>query len=218
MSLLLAAHQISHRAFDGTADKVTLAPVTRSFEAGRFVAIGGPSGAGKSTLLSLLALTVVPDEGEVVWNGKVVSRLPADMAAQWRRMHVGLVFQHCRLIEAMTVADHIDMAAVVRRKPDARRRGLELLETLGLSCKSDRLPVQLSGGEKQRLALAQALCSNPDILLADEPTAALDQGNALIVAESLLAHARSHGAIVICVTHDQQISGRADDLLTLAKP
>jgi putative ABC transport system ATP-binding protein len=128
------------------------------------------------------------------------------------------VFQTSRLVAVMDVVQHIRLAAAVRRQPDAIARGADLLAALGMGDKLNQLPAQLSGGEKQRVAIAQALCAQPDVLLADEPTAALDQANAELVAYTLRSYARERNAVVICVSHDRAVIDAADHLLKLERP
>jgi putative ABC transport system ATP-binding protein len=208
---------VSHSFIEGHVEKRVLAPITRSFDPGRFYVIGGPSGAGKTTLLSILSLTVKASQGHVHWGEQIMSALPLHRQAQWRRQNLGLVFQTSRLVSVMTVKDHIRIAARIRGKPAAEAEGMAMITSLGLADKHGRLPAELSGGEKQRVALAQALCARPALLLADEPTAALDQRNAALVAETLRNFARTRNAVVICISHDRIVMDAADDLMILEK-
>jgi putative ABC transport system ATP-binding protein len=202
---------------EGQAEKMTLAPLTRSFAAGRFHVVGGPSGSGKTTLLSILSLTVAAAQGVIHWGKQNLSVMTPAGQAKWRRDHLGLVFQTSRLVGVMNAHEHIRLAAAIRGKPEAEAEGLSVLSALGMADKLRHLPGQLSGGEKQRVAIAQALCCRPAILLADEPTAALDQANAERVAETLKTYAREAQAIVVCVSHDRAVIEAADDLLMLEK-
>lgn len=208
---------IAHSMIEaGTARRV-LAPITRQFLPGQFHVIGGPSGAGKTTLLSILALSVRPTQGRLYWGDDDLTGLTSEQQTRWRRLYLGLIFQTSRLVSVMTVAEHIKLAAAIRHQPEAEPEGLALLAMLGLAERVGQLPSQLSGGEKQRLALAQALCARPAILLADEPTAALDRANAARVAGTLRDFARERGAIVICVSHDVVVMDAADELMILEK-
>jgi ABC-type lipoprotein export system ATPase subunit len=218
MSAGLVAEGLAHRVQDGVGIKDTLAFFSAEFRPGRFNAVSGPSGAGKTTLLSLLSLMVAPTNGVVIWNGKEISRRSPEEAARWRRQNLGLMFQHSRLMSLLTVREHIAMASTLRAKPAALEKGLALLERLGMTDKTELLPAQLSGGERQRVALAQALCAEPAIVLADEPTAALDDHNSAIIATTLSDYAKSRGAIVICVTHDKVVSAKADTIIEIRKP
>lgn len=215
---LLRLDGVSHSVREGLAEKVTLAPLSRSFEPGRFHVIGGPSGSGKTTLLSVLSLTIRATRGMIHWGSHNLTELRPAAQARWRRDHLGLVFQTSRLVGVMNALEHIQLAAAIRRMPEAEAEGLAVLTALGMGTKLAQTPDKLSGGEKQRVALAQALSCRPSILLADEPTAALDQTNAELVARTLRTYARERQAIVVCVSHDRAVIDAADDLLMLAKP
>jgi putative ABC transport system ATP-binding protein len=208
---------VSHSVIEAGAEKRTLAPLARTFEPGLFHVIGGPSGAGKTTLLSILSTTVKPTRGMVGWGDANLTALNEAQQGAWRRAHLGLVFQTSRLVTVMTVAEHIRVAAAARGDNEAITEGMSLLHHLGLGKQLHAMPAQLSGGEKQRVALAQALCSKPKLLLADEPTAALDHENAQLVAATLRIYARAHQAVVICVSHDRVVIDAADQLLMLEK-
>jgi putative ABC transport system ATP-binding protein len=218
MGRALKLDRISHAVPEGDSLKATLAELSRSFEPGQFHVVGGPSGSGKTTLLSILSLTVRATRGMVMWGKDNLTALTPAAQANWRRQNLGLVFQTSRLVGVMNAIEHIKLAASIRNMPEAQTAGLSVLQALGMSEKLERLPSQLSGGEKQRVALAQALCCHPSILLADEPTAALDQNNAELVAHTLRTYARQQEAVVICVSHDRAVIDAADQLLTLAKP
>ena len=208
---------VSHAVTEGGVAKTILAPISHSFASGRFHVVGGPSGSGKTTLLSILSLTVKALAGAVLWGEDDLSRLsPAEQAA-WRRERLGLIFQTSRLVSVMNPAEHIRLAAAIRNRPEAEGEGLAALTALGMGDRLGQLPAQLSGGEKQRVAIAQALCARPEVLLADEPTAALDQANSALVAETLRRFAREHDAVVICVSHDRVVIDAADELLMLEK-
>ena len=214
----LELDQIAHSISEGGQDKAVLAPLQRHFRPGRFHVVGGPSGAGKTTLLSIMALTVQARCGAIRWRGAELTSLSGRAQSAWRRANLGLIFQTSRLVSVMTVSEHIRLSAVLRRDPTASATGFALIDKLGLSDKLGSLPAQLSGGEKQRLAIAQALCFAPPLLLADEPTAALDLGNAALVASTLRDYARDHQAVVICVSHDRTVIDAADDVLMLERP
>lgn len=214
----LALDQVAYSVVEAAQPKATLAPLSQTFPPGWLNVVGGPSGAGKTTLLSILALAVTPARGTVWWGEWNLNQLRPIERARWRRETLGLIFQSSRLVGAMTVAEHIRLAATVRRSADAVAEGFALLDALGMSDKLARFPAQLSGGEKQRVAIAQALCARPALVLADEPTAALDQANAQIVASALRNYARDRNAVVVCVSHDRTVIEAADALLMLARP
>ena len=150
--------------------------VNLTIEAGDFAALMGPSGCGKSTLLNLVAGLDTADEGEIEVAGELVTGRSEDDLARMRRRHVGLVFQFFNLLEGMTVLENVALPAVIagRKRKMAETRARDLLDLLGIGDKAAAVPDVLSGGQRQRLAIARALANEPTLLLADEPTGALD--------------------------------------------
>ena len=150
--------------------------VDMTMEQGEFVAIMGPSGCGKSTLLNLVAGLDVPSEGEILVAGESLSTMDESALARMRRRHIGIVFQFFNLLEGMSVLENVTLPAVIagtgRKRAESRAR--DLLDLLGLADKAKAAPGVLSGGQRQRLAIARALANAPTLLLADEPTGALD--------------------------------------------
>jgi putative ABC transport system ATP-binding protein len=193
-----------------TAPVRALRGVDLSVAAGEFVAVVGPSGCGKSTLLHVVAGLDRPDEGTVRLAGIDLDELGEDGLARVRRRHVGMVFQFFHLLEGMTVLDNVVLAALVggtpRRAADARAR--ELLDVLGLLDKTASSPGTLSGGQRQRLAIARALANRPTLLVADEPTGALDsEGTAEVL--DLFARLNSDGQTIVVVTHSDAVAAAA---------
>jgi len=187
-----------------------------SFPRGSFTCVRGPSGSGKTTLLTLLSLIEQPHGGDITFDGiSLISLMPAE-ASEFRNKKIGLVFQTLRLIEVLTVREHFRIVGEIKGVPDALTIGSELLAQFGLKGILSALPKELSGGEKQRVALAQALSVAPSIILADEPTAALDPENSLIIANALRNYAEQ-GNVVICVTHDDEVAQSAHHILELSK-
>jgi putative ABC transport system ATP-binding protein len=181
---------------------------------GDFVALMGPSGSGKSTLLNLVAGLDRPDDGTIVLAGEDTAGLDEDGLARLRRRHVGMVFQFFRLLEGMTVADNVALPALVAGTPRraARQRAHHLLDLLGLLDKATAAPGTLSGGQQQRLAIARALANEPTILLADEPTGALDsEGGAEIV--ELFRRLHAEGQTILVVTHSEAVAAGAGRIL-----
>ena len=214
---VLMLDAVSRSMIEGGVEQRMLAPLTCAFAPGKLHVVSGPSGAGKTTLLSLLALAVPPSRGLLHWGRVTLSQLnPAAMAA-WRRANLGLIFQTSRLVSVMTAQENICFGGQIRGL-DVRSEADRLLDAFGLADKKRQLPAQLSGGEKQRVAIAQALACAPTLLLADEPTAALDAANAAFVADTLKSYARAQAATVICVSHDRTVIDAADELLTLERP
>jgi putative ABC transport system ATP-binding protein len=185
-----------------------------SIDAGEFVAIMGPSGCGKSTLLNLVAGLDVPTDGEISVAGDSLSDLDEDGLALMRRRHIGIVFQFFNLLEGMTVLENATLPAVVagmkRRQAESRAR--DLLDLLGLSDKARSAPGLLSGGERQRLAIARALANAPTLLLADEPTGALDSEGGFEVLE-LFRRLHAGGQTILLVTHDEHVAAPASRLV-----
>ena len=178
---------------------------------GEFVAIMGPSGCGKSTLLNLVAGLDQADEGTIVLADEEVTGKTEDELARMRRKHIGIVFQFFNLLEGMTVLENVALPAMVaglKRKP-AETRGRDLLDLLGLSDKAKAAPGSLSGGQRQRLAIARALANEPTLLLADEPTGALDSEGGQEVIE-LFRRLHHSGQTILMVTHDDDVAAAAE--------
>jgi putative ABC transport system ATP-binding protein len=174
---------------------------------GEALAVLGPSGSGKSTLLNLLAGLDRPTSGTVTVAGTRVDTLGEAASARFRRAHVGLVFQFFNLLDDLTVLDNVLLPAQLAgaRGGAARGRATELLDTLGIARHADAYPGRLSGGEKQRVAVARALVNRPALLLADEPTGALDSAAGADVRR-LLADLHATGQTIVLVTHDEDLA------------
>ncbi len=191
----------------GNTEVIALRNVGLSIARGEVAALLGPSGAGKSTLLTALGLIRPPDAGRIVIEGKVVfdGRLLVD-ARVFRRKHLGFIFQKANLIPFLTAVENVQLAMEINDASprEARKRTMELLEYLGVADRANHLPSKLSGGQQQRVAIARALVNRPSLLLADEPTAALDSVRGRQVMELFrnVAHEQNTGVIV--VTHDHR--------------
>jgi putative ABC transport system ATP-binding protein len=182
---------------------LTLAP-------GEFVALMGPSGCGKSTLLNLVAGLETPDEGEIAVAGELVTGRTEDELARMRRHHIGLVFQFFNLLEGMTVLENVALPAIIagRKRRMAETRARDLLDLLGIGDKALAVPGVLSGGQRQRLAIARALANDPTLLLADEPTGALDSAGGAEVIE-LMRRLHRGGQTIVLVTHSAEVAAAA---------
>lgn len=183
--------------------------------AGGNVAIVGPSGSGKSTLLGLLGGLEVPTAGSVRIGEHQVSSMSERARAQLRRRHVGFVFQADNLQPFLTVSENIGLQAVLAGAPDDPAWRQELLDALDIGGLGHRFPDQLSGGQRQRAAVARALVHSPDLVLADEPTGALDPTAAGKVVELLLHLQQRAGATLVIVTHDRTVAQRCDRMLEM---
>jgi putative ABC transport system ATP-binding protein len=185
-----------------------------SISRGEFVALMGPSGCGKSTLLNLIAGLETPTAGEVTLAGVGLAGKSESELARIRRAHVGFVFQFHNLLFGMTAQEQVELAAALgamkRREAEARAR--DLLDLLGLRDRSGELPDVLSGGERQRLAIARALANRPTLLLADEPTGALDSDAGQEVLE-LFRRLHREGQTILLVTHDERVAEGAERIL-----
>jgi putative ABC transport system ATP-binding protein len=170
----------------------------------------GPSGCGKSTLLNLVAGLDVADEGTITVAGELVTGRSEDELSLLRRKHIGIVFQFFDLLEGMTVLENVALPAVIagRKRRMAETRARDLLDLLGIGDKASTVPGMLSGGQRQRLAIARALANEPTLLLADEPTGALDSEGGQEVIE-LLSRLHTGGQTIVLVTHDPGVAAAA---------
>ena len=184
--------------------------VDLAVSAGEFVAMMGPSGCGKSTLLNMIAGLDTPTDGEVIVAGESLTGRDEDQLARMRRRHVGMVFQFFNLLEGMSVLENVTLPAVIAgtARKQAETRARDLLDLLGLGDKATSTPGVLSGGQRQRLAIARALANEPTLLLADEPTGALDSAGGEEVLE-LFRRLHAGGQTILLVTHDQPVAAAA---------
>lgn len=181
-----------------------------SVKAGGSVAVVGPSGCGKSTLLGLLGALDVPSSGRVVIGGQEVSALPENERASFRRTNLGFVFQADNLQPFLTVLENVVLQSVLSGQSDGGASAEELLADLGLGELLHRLPDQLSGGQRQRVAVARAFVHRPSVVLADEPTGALDAATSERVINLLLRSRERFGFTLVLVTHDPVVARRMD--------
>jgi putative ABC transport system ATP-binding protein len=190
--------------------------VDMTMEAGEFVAVMGPSGCGKSTLLNLIAGLDMPTEGEIIVAGSSLTGMDENALARMRRAHIGIVFQFFNLLEGMSVLENVTLPAVIAgsRRRQAETRARDLLDMLGLADKHASAPGVLSGGQRQRLAIARALANQPTLLLADEPTGALDSEGGLEVLE-LFRRLHAGGQAIMMVTHDDTVAASASRLIKM---
>jgi putative ABC transport system ATP-binding protein len=211
---VLRTRQLRKTFEASTAPVRALRGIDLSLAEGEFVAITGPSGCGKSTLLNLIAGLDTPSAGDVVLAGTALAGMSESELARVRRAHIGLVFQFFNLLDDMTASEQVALAAALggasRREADSRAR--DLLELLGLAEKGHELPGVLSGGERQRLAIARALANRPTLLLADEPTGALDSDSGTDVLE-LFRRLHTGGQAILLVTHDAVVAAAADRIV-----
>lgn len=196
-------------------------PVLRGVElaipAGQCIFLAGPSGSGKTTLLSILGAILTPDRGEVTLFGQRLSALDDRQRIEFRRRHIGFVFQRFHLIRGLTALENVSVPLVLRGENPKRaaRRAAELLASVGLADKAHRHPARLSAGQCQRVAIARALAGDPQLILADEPTASLDAAHGREAMELLRQLTSDQGRTTIVVSHDPRIFAFADRIFWL---
>lgn len=195
-----------------TGDHVlkALDEVDLTLEKGQFIVILGPSGAGKSTLLNLLGGLDVPTKGKIIVDGTDISKLNSNQLAEYRAMKVGFIFQFYNLIPTLTVLENVSLVNEISKDHlDAKT----MLDEVGLLDHINNFPSELSGGEQQRVSIARALAKNPQIVLCDEPTGALDSQTGVMVLRLLKSMCANYGKTVVVVTHNQNIAKIADTII-----
>lgn len=202
---------------EGAADFRALSDVDLEIRAGELTLLMGPSGSGKTTLLSILGCILRATDGSLEVLGESVEKLAEAELPRIRRAAIGFVFQGFNLFPALTTLENVALALDVRgvKRKEAETRAADLLREVGLADKRRSYPADLSGGQKQRVAIARALAGDPPIILADEPTAALDSASGKNVIELLRRLAHEHGRAVVMVTHDPRVLSRGDRIIHL---
>lgn len=209
---------------------ITVSNITKSFgslqvlkgidlhiEKGKVVSIVGPSGAGKTTLLQIMGTLDKADSGEVVIDGINVSQLKEKDMAKFRNQHLGFVFQFHQLLPEFTAIENVMIPALIANKPmkEAKKRAAELLEYMGLTDRADHKPSEMSGGEKQRVAVARALINNPSVVFADEPSGSLDSKNKEELHKLFFDLRDKFGQTFVIVTHDPELAKITDETIYL---
>jgi putative ABC transport system ATP-binding protein len=212
---MIRVRSLSMRLASGGRAVDVLTDVSLEVPAGQFVAIAGPSGSGKSTLLGLIAGLDQPTAGRIEVAGVVVTELDEDALARFRRDHVGYVFQSFHLVPTLTALENVAVPLELGGDADADARARSLLAEVGLAERAHHYPVQLSGGEQQRVAVARALARRPPLLLADEPTGNLDSATGKQIIDLLVGANRRLGRTLVLVTHDPALAAHADRIITL---
>ncbi|MCA8996792.1 MAG: ABC transporter ATP-binding protein [Planctomycetaceae bacterium] len=187
--------------------------VDLSLSEGRFVVLLGPSGSGKSTLLNILGGLDVPTSGKVFYRDKDLTTATEFELTQYRRQHVGFVFQFYNLIPSLTAKENVALVTEITGNPMSPEEALSLV---GLGKRIDHFPSQLSGGEQQRVAIARAISKRPDVLLCDEPTGALDVHTGITVLEVIERINHELGTTTVVITHNAMISAIADDVISMS--
>jgi putative ABC transport system ATP-binding protein len=214
---MLELRRVSKAYGEGAAQVQALADVSLSVDAGSMVAVMGPSGSGKSTLLTIAGSLEEPTEGAVLVDGRALAQMSRPAKAQLRRRVVGYVFQDFNLLPGLTAIENVSLPLELDGRParKARSIGLQALEQLGLAERSSQYPDQLSGGERQCVAIARAIVGERRLLLADEPSGALDSTNAEAVMRLLHDACKRNSMAAVVVTHDAQLASWADRVVFL---
>lgn len=199
-------------------NKVTaLSGISVHIKPHEFVAIVGPSGSGKSTLMNMLGCLDVPTSGSYLLDGKEVSKLNDDELSVIRNFKIGFIFQKFNLIQKLSALENVELPLVYQglSNRECRERAIESLRKVGLEERMDHKPYELSGGQQQRVAIARALVTNPPVLLADEPTGALDSKTGIEVIE-ILKNLHENGNTVILITHDNELAKKAQRIIRIS--
>ncbi len=212
---MIRVRGLSMRLASGGRGVDVLTDVSLDVPAGQFLAIAGPSGSGKSTLLGLIAGLDQPTAGRIEVAGVDITALDEDALARFRRDHVGYVFQSFHLLPTLTAQENVAVPLELAGEAGAAARAAALLAEVGLADRAHHYPVQLSGGEQQRVAVARAMARRPALLLADEPTGNLDSATGKQIIELLVGMNRRLGSTLVLVTHDTALAAHADRVVTL---
>jgi putative ABC transport system ATP-binding protein len=197
----------------GEVEVHALRQVNLSLEQGKFVVLLGPSGSGKSTLLNIIGGLDIPTSGQVLYRDVDLTRADESALTQYRRQHVGFVFQFYNLIPSLTAEENVALVTDISEHPMSPAEALSLVQ---LSKRRDHFPAQLSGGEQQRVAIARAIAKRPSVLLCDEPTGALDISTGIVVLEALARVNAEIGTTTVVITHNAAIAEMADQVIRLA--
>ncbi|EIT84864.1 ABC transporter ATP-binding protein [Fictibacillus macauensis ZFHKF-1] len=215
MNTTLKMEHISKQYGEGTTHVSVIRNVSLEVKAGEFIALVGPSGSGKSTFLSMAGALLTPSSGTLVIAGEDVSQASAQRLTALRRKHIGFVFQSAHLLPYLTVRDQLVLVTQFEKSNnrEVQTRADRLLQRLGLQHRMYHFPEQLSGGERQRVAIARAWMNDPELLLADEPTASLDAVRGREVVQMIADEVKLRDKAAIMVTHDHRVLDLCDSVL-----
>ncbi|MDV3347488.1 ABC transporter ATP-binding protein [Leptothoe sp. LEGE 181152] len=213
----IAANNIQMSFMSGTTETKVLKGIDLAIPRGQIRLMMGPSGSGKTTLLSILAGILTPTAGHVELLGQEITKLSPKELTAFRRDHIGFIFQSFNLFPALTALENIELALQIKHKKGLaiKEQAFDLLKQVGLGDRANNLPADLSGGQKQRVAIARALAGEPELIMADEPTAALDSATGHDVIELMQYLAKNKGCTVLIITHDPRITDAADEITYL---
>jgi putative ABC transport system ATP-binding protein len=212
---MIELYKVSKTVPSGTEKLTILHSLDLIIPDGQFVSVVGPSGSGKSTLLGLIAGLDAPTGGEILLDGEDITKMSEDALAELRSAKIGFVFQSFHLIPSLTALENILVPMEIAGRRDAMERARLLLKDIDLGARSHHYPSQLSGGEKQRIAIARAFANEPSIMLADEPTGNLDSTNGRHVFELMVEMNKRGGTTLVLVTHDHELAEQASRRIAL---
>ncbi|MCD2333468.1 ABC transporter ATP-binding protein [Bacillus cereus] len=217
MTSLLKLDKVSKVYGEGNTEVTALHPMSLDVKAGEFIGIVGPSGSGKSTLLSIAGALLSPSKGDIYIREQNITKLSEKEMTDIRLKKIGFIFQFANLIPYLNVKEQLLYIAKLKKesKQESEKRADHLLAAFGLGERKNHYPNQLSGGEKQRVAIARAFMNNPDLILADEPTASLDSKRAREVVEMMKREVKESQKAAIMITHDERMLDVCDRILTL---
>ncbi|MDF9474863.1 ABC transporter ATP-binding protein [Bacillus cereus] len=217
MTSLLKLDKVSKVYGEGNTEVTALHPISLDVKAGEFIGIVGPSGSGKSTLLSIAGALLSPSKGDIYIREKNITKLSEKKMTDIRLKKIGFIFQFANLVPYLNVKEQLLYIAKLKKesKQESEKRADHLLAAFGLGERKNHYPNQLSGGEKQRVAIARAFMNNPDLILADEPTASLDSKRAREVVEMMKREVKESQKAAIMITHDERMLDVCDRILTL---
>ncbi|HGA0512407.1 TPA: ABC transporter ATP-binding protein [Bacillus pacificus] len=217
MTLLLKLDKVSKVYGEGNTEVTALHPISLDVKAGEFIGIIGPSGSGKSTLLSIAGALLSPSKGDIYIREQNITKLSEKEMTDIRLKKIGFIFQFANLVPYLNVKEQLLYIAKLKKenKQESEKRADHLLAAFGLGERKNHYPNQLSGGEKQRVAIARAFMNNPDLILADEPTASLDSKRAREVVEMMKREVKESQKAAIMITHDERMLDVCDRILTL---
>jgi len=216
MDEILKMEDLTKVYYLGGEELIALNKINISINKGEFVSVLGPSGSGKSTLMNIIGCLDIPTSGSYILSGEKVANLSQKELARIRNREIGFIFQSFQLLPRMSALQNVELPLVYAGVPakERRRRATEILERVGLGDKLPNLPTQLSGGQQQRVAIARSVVTEPAILLADEPTGALDQKTGIQIME-LFQELNKEGRTIIMITHDQGIASHGNRILNI---
>ncbi|MCI4251020.1 ABC transporter ATP-binding protein [Bacillus sp. CCB-MMP212] len=217
MTSLLKLDKVSKVYGEGNTEVTALHPMSLDVKAGEFIGIVGPSGSGKSTLLSIAGALLSPSKGDIYIREQNITQLSEKEMTDIRLKKIGFIFQFANLVPYLNVKEQLLYIAKLKKesKQESEKRADHLLAAFGLGERKNHYPNQLSGGEKQRVAIARAFMNNPDLILADEPTASLDSKRARKVVEMMKREVKESQKAAIMITHDERMLDVCDRILTL---